>query len=121
MESRIEDLEALSAAQNANGAAGASGAPVDISSLMSPKEARHLRKLSILAGFEKKWSRSQRSSISGGANSNHSITTGYMFISIYNFFRYIIIYFDKILFLHKPAPYFIHSFGFVNVSQNPPS
>jgi len=76
MESRIEDLEALSAAQNANGAAGASGAPVDISSLMSPKGARHLRKLSILAGFEKKWSRSQRSSISGGANSNHSITTG---------------------------------------------
>ena len=73
MESRIEDLEALSAAQNAN---GTTSAPVDISSLMSPKEARHLRKLSILAGFEKKWSRSQRSSISGGANSNHSITTG---------------------------------------------
>ena len=48
----------------------------DIGSLMSPKEARHLRKLSILAGFsEKKWSRSQRSSISErGANSNHSIT-----------------------------------------------
>ena len=72
MESRIEDLEAE--AQNANGAVP--GAPVDISSLMSPKEARNLRKLSILAGFEKKWSRSQRSSISGGANSNHSLAAG---------------------------------------------
>ena len=75
METRIEDLEALSAAQN-NGVVASAA---DISSLMSPKEARHLRKLSILAGFEKKWSRSQRSSISGqatGVNSNHSLYVG---------------------------------------------
>jgi len=59
MESQIEDLEALSAAQN-NGSASFA----DISGLMSPKDARNLRKLSILAGFDRKRpSRSQRSSV----------------------------------------------------------
>ena len=62
MESRIEDLEALSAAQN-NG----TSVP-NIGALMSPKEARHLRKLSILAGFDKKWPRSERSSVSAGGS-----------------------------------------------------
>ena len=74
MESHIEDLEALSVAANQNGGgAAAPAAPADISGLMSPKEARNLRKLSILAGFEKKRQpRSQRSSISAGGNSSTS-------------------------------------------------
>ena len=67
MESRIEDLERLSAAQN-NG----SVAPADISGMMSPKEARSLRKLSILAGFDRRPARSARSSISAGGNSTNS-------------------------------------------------
>jgi hypothetical protein len=50
MESRIEDLEALSAAQN-NGILQSAD---DIGALMSPKEARNLRRLAILAGFERK-------------------------------------------------------------------
>ena len=74
MESRIEDLERLSAAQN-NG----SVAPADISGMMSPKEARSLRKLSILAGFDRSQrpARSARSSISAGGNSTNSAFAGY--------------------------------------------
>ena len=69
VESHIEDLEALSAAQN-NG----SSSVVDITGILSPKEARNLRKLSILAGFERKIPpRSQRSSVSAGGNSITSV------------------------------------------------
>ena len=71
MECRIEDLERLSAAQNN----GATMAPAEISGMMSPKEARSLRKLSILAGFDRKprgAPRSARSSISAGGNSSNS-------------------------------------------------
>lgn len=70
MESHIEDLEALSAARN-NGSTNA----INIGGFMSPKDARNLRKLSILAGFERKTrapSRSQRSSVSAGGNSSTS-------------------------------------------------
>ena len=71
VESHIEDLEALSAAQNQNGSTA--GQPLDISGIISPKEARNLRKLSILAGFERKRPpRSQRSSVSAGGNSSNS-------------------------------------------------
>ena len=74
MECRIEDLERLSAAQNN----GATMAPAEISGMMSPKEARSLRKLSILAGFERKARapRSARSSISAGGNSSNSAIVG---------------------------------------------
>ena len=80
MDAHIEDLEALSAAQQRNlgGPTVASG-PVDISGFMSPKDARNLRKLSILAGFERKPrgpSRSQRSSVSAEANSSVSGPAG---------------------------------------------
>jgi hypothetical protein len=72
METRIEDLEAISAAQNN----GKMSSAAEIGALMSPREARNLRRLSILAGFERKSARSARSSISAGGNSTYSASTG---------------------------------------------